>query len=61
MGHGTGTPNRGGKVVSDALMPMEYKGVQNWQQASFKDSFPDEIKDSVNCRWSKEWGFAEEM
>jgi UbiD family decarboxylase len=61
MGHGTGTPNRGGKVVSDALMPSEYKGVQNWQQASFEHSFPDEIKESVNCRWSKEWGFAEEM
>jgi UbiD family decarboxylase len=36
MGHGTASPIKGGKVVCDALMPSEYKGTQNWQQASFK-------------------------
>lgn len=56
MGHGTGSPVRGGKVVSDALMPSEYQGKQDWQQASFKHSFPKSLQASVNSRWSA-WGF----
>lgn len=60
MGHGTGNPVIGGKVVSDALMPSEYQGTQNWQQASFKHSYPKEMQESVNARWSETWGFAVE-
>ncbi|KAK4494643.1 hypothetical protein PRZ48_013999 [Zasmidium cellare] len=56
MGHGFGPHDRGGKVVSDALMPSEYKGEQNFQQASFLHSYPPELQESVNARWSK-WGF----
>ncbi|PQE26173.1 Ferulic acid decarboxylase 1 protein [Rutstroemia sp. NJR-2017a BBW] len=59
MSHGTGSPVKGGKVVSDALMPSEYKGEQDWQQASFKHSYPVSLQDSVNSRWSKVWGFSE--
>ncbi|RDW74947.1 ferulic acid decarboxylase 1 [Coleophoma cylindrospora] len=59
MSHGTGSPVQGGKVVSDALMPAEYKGEQDWQQASFKHSYPEELQESVNARWTKTWGFSE--
>jgi UbiD family decarboxylase len=58
MSHGTGSPIQGGKVVSDALMPSEYGGKQDWQQASFKHSFPQSLQDSVNARWVDSWGFA---
>lgn len=57
MGHGFGVPDRGGKVVSDALMPSEYSdGVQNFVQASFLHSYPVSLQESVNSRWSA-WGF----
>jgi UbiD family decarboxylase len=59
MGHGTGSPVKGGKVVSDALMPAEYDGEQDWQQASFKHSYPPTLQASVNSRWSNVWGFSE--
>ncbi|TVY32583.1 Ferulic acid decarboxylase [Lachnellula subtilissima] len=60
MSHGTGSPVKGGKVVSDALMPSEYKGEQDWQQASFKHSYPEKLQESVNARWSETWGFSAE-
>lgn len=56
MGHGFGNPGRGGRVVSDALMPSEYKGEQNFRQASFEHAYPAELQESVNSRWSG-WGF----
>jgi UbiD family decarboxylase len=56
MSHGTGSPVQGGKVVSDALMPAEYRGEQDWQQASFKHSYPAPLQESVNERWAA-WGF----
>lgn len=56
MAHGTGSPIQGGKVVSDALMPAEYQGKQDWQQASFKHSYPEQLQTSVNERW-RDWGF----
>ena len=52
MSHGTGSPVQGGKVVSDALMPSEYRGEQDWQQASFKHSYPQDLQESVNSRWT---------
>jgi phenacrylate decarboxylase len=59
MGHGTGNPTKGGKVVSDALLPSEYQGEQNWQQASFQHSYPEALQASVEDRW-KSWGFGAE-
>ncbi|GAB1736914.1 hypothetical protein NU219Hw_g284t1 [Hortaea werneckii] len=52
MSHGNGPRIKGGKVVSDALMPVEYSGKQDWQQASFKHSYPQAIQDDVNRRWA---------
>ncbi len=37
MSHGFANPVRGGKVVSDALMPSEYRdGKADWVAADFK-------------------------
>ncbi|EWZ30913.1 UbiD decarboxylyase family [Fusarium oxysporum Fo47] len=51
MSHGNGAPNRGGKVVSDSLLPVEYTTGKNWEAADFENSFPEEIKDRVCSRW----------
>jgi UbiD family decarboxylase len=61
MSHGTGPPTKGEKVVSDALMPAEYQGEQDWQQADFKHSYPHSLQEGVNNRWTKVWGFSTEM
>lgn len=50
-GQGTHSPVRGGKVVSDALMPKEYTTGRNWEAASFEESYPQEIKDKVLADW----------
>ncbi|PYH94340.1 UbiD-domain-containing protein [Aspergillus ellipticus CBS 707.79] len=50
MSHGNGPPARGGKIVSDAPMPEEYKtGIPEWQAADFKNSYPQELQDKVNA------------
>lgn len=51
MSHGNGAPNRGGKIVSDCLLPVEYTTGKNWEAADFENSFPEEIKDRVCSRW----------
>jgi UbiD family decarboxylase len=56
MGHGTGETHRGGKVVSDALMPSEYTTGQDWQTVDFEHAYTDDIKAKINANW-KEWGF----
>lgn len=56
MSHGNGKPNRGGKVVSDCLLPIEYTEGRNWEAADFKNSYPEELQQSVLERWAA-WGF----
>lgn len=51
MSHGNGKPNRGGKVVSDALMPSEYTTGADWVAADFKNSYPAELKEKVLANW----------
>lgn len=54
MSHGNGSPAQGGKVVSDCLMPSEYRtGKADWEQASFAHSYSQQLQDSVNERWTK--------
>lgn len=51
-GHGAHSPVKGGKVVSDALMPVEYQtGKRNWEAADFKESYPEDVKDKVLRGW----------
>ena len=52
MSHGNGSPNRGGKVVSDALLPSEYTTGPDWQAADFENSYPEDIKQKVLANWS---------
>lgn len=59
MSHGNGDPRTGGKVVSDALLPVEYTTGKNWEAADFKESFPPEVQKRVNDRWAS-WGFESE-
>ncbi|PYH44039.1 UbiD family decarboxylase [Aspergillus saccharolyticus JOP 1030-1] len=56
MGHGTGSPVQGGKVVSDALMPSEYTTGADWEAADFENSYPEELKQRVRAKW-EEMGF----
>ncbi|KAF5020194.1 hypothetical protein F66182_7759 [Fusarium sp. NRRL 66182] len=51
MSYGNGAPNRGGKVVSDCLMPVEYTTGRNWEAADFENSFPEGVKERVCSRW----------
>ncbi|KAK6206546.1 Ferulic acid decarboxylase 1 [Pestalotiopsis sp. IQ-011] len=57
MSHGNGPFNRGGKVVSDALLPVEYTTGRDWEAADFKNSFPAEVQDKVLANWNK-YGFS---
>jgi UbiD family decarboxylase len=50
--HGSSSPVRGGKVISDALLPVEYtEGKRNWEAADFKESYPEEVKEKILRRW----------
>ncbi|KAK4700685.1 hypothetical protein P7C70_g5561, partial [Phenoliferia sp. Uapishka_3] len=55
----THSSNRqGGKVVSDAIMPSEYKtGKPDWIAADFKNSYPEELKAKIHASWEAD-GFA---
>lgn len=56
MSHGNGKPNRGGKVVSGALLPVEYTMGKNWETADFAHSFPSEVQEKVLAQWNA-YGF----
>ncbi|KAM0085540.1 Ferulic acid decarboxylase 1 [Fusarium odoratissimum] len=56
MSHGNGSSGRGGKVVSDCLLPVEYTTGKNWEAADFENSFPPQLQETVLRRWEK-FGF----
>jgi UbiD family decarboxylase len=58
-GHGGFSPVKGGKVVSDALLPVEYTTGRNWEAADFKGSYPQELQDKINGNWEA-MGFSKE-
>jgi UbiD family decarboxylase len=51
MSHGRLSLVRGGKAVSDALLPVEYTMGRNWEAASFGESFPRELQEKIEGRW----------
>jgi len=51
MSHGSGPKTRGGKVVSDALLPIEYTSGPDWVVADFAHEYPKELVDKVNANW----------
>lgn len=56
MSHGSASPVRGGKVISDALLPCEYSTGRTWVAADFAHSYPDEMKSKILQRWES-FGF----
>ncbi|KAE8448154.1 Ferulic acid decarboxylase 1 [Mollisiaceae sp. DMI_Dod_QoI] len=58
MSHGSFSPVKGGKVVSDALLPVEYTEGRNWEAADFKNSYPKELQERIEGRWQA-LGFGE--
>ncbi|KAK9425955.1 putative UbiD decarboxylyase family [Seiridium unicorne] len=59
MSHGNGPRAKGGKIVSDALLPVEYTTGKNWEAADFKSSFPTDVQEKVLARWNS-LGYASE-
>ncbi|KAI9927287.1 hypothetical protein ASPWEDRAFT_165867 [Aspergillus wentii DTO 134E9] len=57
MSHGSGSPVQGGKIVSDALLPVEYTTGRNWVPADFENSYPEEVKRKVLDKW-EDMGFS---
>lgn len=52
MSQGTGHPKRGGKIITNCLLPAEYNdGVRSWVEVSYKDSYPDDVKQKVDKLW----------
>ncbi|KAH8886570.1 putative 3-octaprenyl-4-hydroxybenzoate carboxy-lyase [Thozetella sp. PMI_491] len=56
MSHGVCDPRRGGKIVSNCLLPMEYEGKRNFRVVDFENSYPEDIKKRVLSNW-KSMGF----
>lgn len=56
MSHGTAASNKEGKVVSDALLPIEYTSIPDWELADFKHSYPADLQAKVNASWER-FGF----
>lgn len=57
MVHGPGNVLRGGKVVHDCLMPVEYTTGRDWKVCSFQLDYPKEVRERINERW-RGWGFS---
>lgn len=53
MGHGNGNPIKGGKLVCDALFPVEYTTGRNWVNTSFRDGYPKSLQDKILASWEK--------
>lgn len=51
MSHGTGDPRRGGKMVTNCLLPAEYEGARNWIPVDFESCYPEEVKEKVRELW----------
>lgn len=51
MSHGGGDRRRGGKAISDCLLPMEYNGEATFQRVDFETSYPQDIKARVRANW----------
>ena len=56
MSHGPGPPTRGGKSVSNCLLPIEYTGEPNWQKADFRNAYSKALQAKVLRNW-KSMGF----
>lgn len=55
MSHGGGDSHKGGKIISDCLLPMEYEGKRTFQKVDFESSYTA-VKDRIKDNWV-EMGF----
>jgi UbiD family decarboxylase len=53
MGHGNGNPIKRGKMICDALFPVEYTTGRNWINTSFRDGYPKPLQDSILASWER--------
>lgn len=60
MSHGPGTKLTGGKVVSNCLLPGEYKGEQDWATCDFENGYPEIVKERV-LRNGISWGWSDSL
>jgi UbiD family decarboxylase len=51
MSQGPEPKLRGGKVVSDCLLPVEYTTGPNWETADFEHAYPEDVKAKVLKDW----------
>jgi len=51
MGHGPGEAMKGGKCVSNCVLPIEYKGERDWITCDFEHAYTKEITDKINREW----------
>lgn len=51
MTHGLGDPRRGGKSVTNCILPGEYSGTRNWVPVDFESSYPEHVKQKVADLW----------
>lgn len=53
MAHGNGDPRKGGKLVCDALFPVEYTTGRNWTNVSFSQGYPKDLQEKILGSWEK--------
>lgn len=51
MAQGNGNPTKGGKMVCDALFPVEYTTGRNWVNTSFHQGYPKLLQDKILASW----------
>ncbi|KIL85233.1 hypothetical protein FAVG1_11663 [Fusarium avenaceum] len=50
--YGRGSSVQGGKMVSNCLLAMEYKGERTFRSVDFKSSYPKDIQERVKSTWT---------
>ncbi|OBS17112.1 hypothetical protein FPOA_12386 [Fusarium poae] len=50
--YGRGSSVQGGKMVSNCLLAMEYEGKRTFRSVDFKSSYPREVQEKVEARWT---------
>jgi hypothetical protein len=54
--YGRGSSVKGGKMISNCLLVMEYDGGRIFRSVDFRSSYPPELQEKIEGRWT-EMGF----
>jgi len=52
MSHGPGDGFKGGKMISNCLLPIEYTVGQDWVTCDFERGYPEELKKQIQKDWA---------